>query len=98
MNADLSSFTRIPSGMGRAAARQVGDLAYNVLINGITAVMNEDAVALFAAGHNNFVPGGSGAAPSVATIDAARTAMAIQTDPSGSAVLNIDPAFLICPR
>lgn len=97
VNDDLNSFTRIPNGMGRAAGRQVGDLAWNVLINGITVTMNEDATALFHADHGNFVANGSGAAPSVATINAARTAMAIQTDPSGSATLNIRPAFLLVP-
>ncbi|MDJ0513072.1 MAG: HK97 family phage prohead protease [Methyloceanibacter sp.] len=94
VNDDLNAFTRVPNGMGRAAARQVGDLAWGVLINNPN--MNEDGVALFAAGHNNLAA--SGAAPSVDTIDAARTAMATQTDPSGSAVLNIPPSYLLVPR
>lgn len=99
VNDDLNAFTRIPNGMGRAAARQVGDLAWNVLINGITVTMNEDSIELFdAATHANFVAGGSGAAPSVATINAARTAMATQTDPSGAASLNITPRFLLVPH
>lgn len=98
VNDDLNVFTRIPQAMGRAAARVPGDLAYNSLINGITVAMNEDAKALFHADHSNFVAGGSGAAPSVATIDAAKTAMAIQTDPSGSAVLNISLGFMIVPK
>jgi len=98
VNDDLNAFTRIPNGMGRAAARQVGDLAWNVLINGITVAMNEDATALFHANHGNFVADTAGAAPSVITINAARTAMATQTDPSGSAVLNVTPAYLLVPK
>jgi HK97 family phage prohead protease len=97
VNDDLNALGRIPAGMGRAAARKVGDLAYNVLINGITVVLNQDAKALFHADHGNFVAAGSGAVPSVATINAARTAMATQTDPSGAAILNIRPSILIVP-
>lgn len=96
VNDDLDALGRIPAAMGRAASRTVGDLAYNVLINNPT--MNQDATALFDATHGNFVAGGSGAAPSVATINAARVAMGTQTDPSGAAILNIVPKFLICPR
>lgn len=95
VNDDLSALSRIPAAMGRSAARTVGDLAYGVLTTNPT--LNQDATALFAAGHGNFVAGGSGGAPSVATVEAARTAMATQTDPSGSAMLNARPRFLIVP-
>lgn len=95
INDDLDAFSRIPRSMGRAASRKVGDLAYEVLTSNPT--MNQDATALFHANHNNFVAGGSGAAPSVATIEAARTAMALQTDPAGN-VLNISPAYLLVPK
>ena len=83
--------------MGRAAARKVGDLAYDVLINGTTNTLNQDSTVLFHADHGNLIPDGSGAAPSVATVEAARTAMATQTDPSGAAILNVRPAYLLCP-
>lgn len=95
VNDDLDALGRIPASMGRAAARKVGDLAYAVLTSNPT--MNQDATALFAAGHSNLVAGGSGAAPSVATVEAARTAMATQTDPSGNAILNVRPRFLLVP-
>jgi hypothetical protein len=98
VNDDLNAFARVPNGMGRAAARTVGDLPYNVLINGITTTMNEDAKALFHSDHNNYVAPGSGAAPSVSTLDSAWSSMATQTDPSGAAVLNIVPRFWIGPR
>lgn len=96
VNDDLSALSAIPMGMGRAAARKVGDLVYNVLINNPT--MAQDSTALFHTDHGNFIAGGSGAAPSVATVNAARTAMATQTDPSGNAVLNVMPAFMLVPH
>ena len=96
VNDDLDALGRIPAAMGRSASRTVGDLAYNVLIN--NPVLNQDTTALFDAAHNNFVGPGSGGPPSVATVDAIRTSMGTQTDPSGAAILNIVPKFLICPR
>ena len=60
--------------------------------------MNQDATALFHADHNNDVAGGAGAAPSVATLNAAKTAMATQTDQSGNAILNILMKYVIVPR
>jgi len=95
INDDLDAFSRIPRSMGRAASRKVGDLAYATLTGNPT--MNQDATALFHANHSNYVAGGSGAAPSVSTIEAARTAMALQTDPAGN-VLNISPAYLLVPK
>ena len=98
VNDDLSALGAIPNSMGRAAARTIGDAAYTVLINGITTTLNQDSTAVFHADHANFVASGSGAAPSVATVDAGRVAMAKQTDPSGVATLNIEPSFLIVPK
>jgi hypothetical protein len=54
-----------------------------------------DGTALFHADHGNLA--GSGAAPSEATINAAITAMATQTDRAGNSKLNIAPKFLIAP-
>lgn len=93
-NDDLSALGDVPMKMGRAAARKIGDLAYAVLTTNPT--MAQDATALFdAATHANYVT--AGAAPSVATIEAGRTAMALQTDPSGQ-TLGIRPAYLIVPE
>lgn len=90
-NDDLSALSGIPRGMGRAAARKIGDLAYGVLI--ANPLLNQDGVAVFAAGHNNL---GTAGAPSVVTLDEARTAMALQKDPAGS-TLNIRAQHLIVP-
>lgn len=95
INDDLSVFTRLPSRMGRAARRTVGDLVYALLTdNGLMP----DNLALFHATHGNLVAGTPGAPPSVDTVSDAKTAMALQTDPDNNAhALNIRPAFLICP-
>lgn len=98
-NDDLNSLSRIPMAMGRAANRTVGDQAYNILTQaaGLGPTLNQDATALFdAAGHSNYYTGAG--APSVSTVDAMITAMALQTDPSGNAILNINPKYLLVPK
>jgi hypothetical protein len=82
--------------MGTAAARVVGDLVYDEILLG-NPTLNQDATALFAAGHGNYVAPGSGAAPSVTTLDAAMLAMRTQTDPDGNSTLNVMPQYLIVP-
>ena len=94
-NDDLSALGDIPMGMGMAAARKIGDLAYAILTNGTTATMTQDGVALFASAHSNYVT--AGAAPSVSTIEAGRTSMALQTDPQG-VTLGIRPRYIITPE
>jgi len=90
INDDLSAFTTVPQRMGRAAKRTVGDLVFAVLSS--NPVM-ADGTALFHADHGNLAA--SGAGPSEATINAAITAMAMQTDGSGEAKLNISPKYLL---
>jgi len=91
---NLDAFSMAPRRMGAAANRKIGDAAYSVLTT--NAALNQDSIALFHASHSNFVDNGSGAAPSVTTVEAAMTAMALQTDPAGN-TLNLQPAHLICP-
>jgi len=101
INDDLTAFTEIPRKMGRAANRKVGDLAYERLTSNPT--LNQDGVALFDATHGNLVGPGSGAAPSVATLNAGFTAMATQTAPSpdgGTTAghrINVRPRYLLVP-
>ena len=99
INDDLDQFTRVPMLMGRAAARTVGDKVYTSVLKGAAGVgptLSQDATALFdASTHANYVT--SGAAPSVSTLDAGRTSMALQTDPSGLAKIGIRPKYLIVP-
>lgn len=99
INDDVDAFTRIPASMGRAAARQVGDIAYAILT--ANGTLTQDGVALFdAAGHSN--DAASGGAITETTLDAGRLAMSTQTAPAPAsgetgATLNISPAFLIVP-
>jgi len=101
-NDDLDSLGTVPRKMGRAASRTVGDQAYNIFFQaaGLGPTLNQDSTALFdAAGHSNYLASGSGAAPSVATLNTAMTAMALQSDPSGNATsLGIRPRYLIVPE
>lgn len=94
INDDLNSFIGIPRGMGAAAVRAVDDACFNVLTSNPTM---GDGDTLFHSNHSNDAPNGSGAAPSVSTIDAAFTAMTTQTGPGG-AHLNITPRLLIVPQ
>lgn len=101
INDDLDGLSRVPRLMGRAAARKVGDKVYDTLTSNshVGPTLNQDSVALFnAASHNNYVASGGGAAPSVTTIDTGKTAMGTQTDPSGNAILNISPRYLLVPK
>lgn len=102
INDDVSAFTMIPSRMGRAASRVIGDLAYGQITSNPTM---GDGIALFNAAHNNLNESGAGGTPltndaaGVAALAAMDTAMALQSDVSGNATgLNILPAFLLVPR
>ena len=92
INDDLSMLLRIPTLMGRAAARVPGDLAYIALTSN---PLLADGVSLFDAAHNNL---GTGGAISVTTVGEARELMALQSDISNSANgLNILLGFLLVP-
>lgn len=94
INDDLQAFTRAPAAMARAAKRKIGDAVYLVLS---TNAAMSDGNALFSAAHSNYVAATSGAAPSVATLDAAYTAMATQTDPAGN-TLNAVGSYILIPH
>jgi hypothetical protein len=78
--------------LGRAAARTIEAQAYATLVANPTM---GDGTALFHADHGNLA--GSGAAPTVATVDAGRQAMALQTDISGNDYLDLRPSIALCP-
>lgn len=90
INDDLSILSTVPSRMGAAARRTVGNLVYAVLT--ANAAM-ADGVALFHSSHGNLA--GSGAVPSVTTMGAAKAAMMVQA--SGGHALNIVPKYMIVP-
>lgn len=93
INDDMNFFTKVPQRMGRAAIRTVGDLAYAVITDNAAMA---DGIALFHASHGNLAA--AGAAPSVVTLGAGRTAMGKQQDPDQNAhALNIRPAHVLGP-
>lgn len=94
-NDDLSALSAVPTGMGRAAARKVGDLAYTSLTSNPT--LNQDGTAVFDATHNNIGTAGPPSTVPGGSLDEAWTAMGLQTDPAGN-VLNISPQHLLVPR
>jgi hypothetical protein len=105
VNDDLGEFTRVPQQMGLAASRKINSIAYTPLTaNSYTGqTMTADSTVLFASGHSNYVASGSGAAPSVATLNTALAAMRKQKAPlpSGDSTstpyLNLAPAYLMVP-
>jgi hypothetical protein len=99
INDDLGAFTRIPSAMGRAASRTVGNLAYGVITSN---PLMSDGLALFSGtvigtDHGNLNIGGA-TPPTAVSFGAARQAMGRQTDSAANAVgLNIRPSYFLVP-
>lgn len=92
INDDMNQFTKVPTLMGRASKRTIGDVVCAILTSNPTM---SDSVTLFHADHKNLL---TGAAPTVASIDAARAAMAKQKDADGIATaLNLRPKFWLGP-
>jgi hypothetical protein len=95
INDDLGAFVGLASMLGRAAGRTVEADVYAMLaLNaGLGPVMG-DGLTLFHATHANI---GTGAAISMASIDADRVLMASQLDVSGNDYLDLRPAVLLVP-
>jgi hypothetical protein len=95
INDDLNMLTKVPSRMGRAARRTIGNLVYAVLT---TNAAMSDSVALFHATHKNLLTGGSSVLSSTSLVSA-RAKMATQVDPDSRATggLNIRPKYLLVP-
>jgi ATP-dependent protease ClpP protease subunit len=93
INDDLSAFTRLPRIMGRGAKRTVGDLVIALITSNADA---PDGTDLFHVDHANLAS--VAARPTVASISAARAAMALQkdVDENGTA-LGLRPAFALVP-
>jgi hypothetical protein len=91
LNEDMQALTRIPAGLGIAAATLESDTVWAV----ITAKAHmADGLPLFHATHKNLTT--TNALAAVANITAARKAMRKQTAPKGT-ILNLIPKFLIIP-
>lgn len=91
INDDLSAFVGLSAMLGRAARRTIEADVYALLASNPTM---GDGVALFHASHNNL---GTGGAPSVTTIEEARTLLAKQKDISGNDFLDLRPALWLGP-
>ncbi len=92
INDDLDAFTRIPAMYGNSIAQLESDVVWGIVTSNPAMA---DGNALFHTTHKNLA--GTGAALDVASVGAARAAMALQTGLDKKTVLNIRPAFLIVP-
>ncbi len=92
INDDLDAFTRIPAMYGNSIAQLESDVVWGIITANPAMA---DGNALFHTTHKNLA--GTGAALDVASVGAARAAMALQTGLDKKTVLNIRPAFLVVP-
>jgi len=91
INDDLSAFSGIGPDMGKSAAQMENEQMWLIFTaNGDMA----DGDAIFHANHSNL---GTAGAPSITTLDEAKTDMRNQTDPVQSKALNLVPAYAIVP-
>lgn len=88
INDDLGAFIGLSQMLGRAGRRTIEADVYALLAS--NPIMY-DGIALFHADHDNLA--GTGALVSVTSIEAARIAMAKQTDISGNDFLDLRPAL-----
>jgi hypothetical protein len=91
VNDDLDAFTRLPAQLGVRAREKENETFWNlILANPLMA----DGFAYFSSNHANLA--GAGAAISVATIGAGRSAMRLQVDLEGE-LMNVQPRYLVVP-
>lgn len=95
INDDIGALTDTRTKLGEAARRKYGDLVYAVLTGNPT--MGDGNNLFDANNHGNYVASGSGAPPSVATLNLGSAAMATQKDILGEQLLNMRPMFIIAP-
>lgn len=95
VNDDLGAFIGLATMLGRAARRTVEADVYALLaLNAGLGPAMGDGKTLFHADHGNI---GTGAALSVASLEADRVKMASQKDISGNDFLDLRPAVLLVP-
>lgn len=96
VNDDLGGLVRVAAALGQAAGRTIEKDVYALFaMNGGSGPTMSDGNPLFHAAHGNIA--GTGAAPGVASFDAARQAMAQQKDPAGNDFLDISPSIWLGP-
>lgn len=92
VNDDLDAISRVPAMHGNAARRKQNKKVYEVLTS--NPAMG-DSTALFASGHSNL--SAADANPSVATLNTAFLAMMKQTGLTSTAIINVQPRYIIVP-
>ncbi len=96
VNDDMDAFSRLATLLGRAAKLSVEIDVYALLTsNGGAGPTLGDGLAMFHANHGNIA--GTAAAPSVASFDALRVAMAQQKEPNGNEYLSLRPEIWLGP-
>lgn len=99
INDDLGAFIGLANAIGRAAKRTINSDVFALLaLNAGLGPLMADGKTLFHADHGNLIASGSGAAPSVTTIDAGRVAMGLQKDVSGNDFLDLAPSIWLGPK
>lgn len=91
INDDIGFITEVPGLYAASAKRTINKQVYSILVNN-PAIF--DGVALFHANHKNLIA--SGAAPSIATLQAIMLKLLNQVDPFGDAI-TVQPKFIIVP-
>ena len=95
VNDDLGAFVSVAADLGQSAARTIESDVYTALAsNSGLGPLLSDGKTLFHADHSNI---GSGAAISVAAIDADRVLMASQQDNGGNDFLDLRPSVGVVP-
>lgn len=95
INDDLGAFVGLAGALGRAAARTIESDVYALLaLNGGLGPTMSDTYTLFHANHNNIT---TGAAISMAALDADRVALGSQKDVGGNDYLDLVPDVLLVP-
>ena len=94
INDDMGAFTDLAALLGRAAHRTIEQDVYNLLgLNAGLGPVMADGNTLFHASRGNLVA--TGVAPTMASLEAMRVAMASQRDASGNEWLDIRPAVAV---
>jgi len=92
INDDIGFISSLTTNLGRAAKRTIENKVFALLTANPTM---KDGFALFSTDHGNYQ--GTGAVPSVDSLEAARVAMAQQMDISGNEYLDIRPNIWLGP-
>lgn len=93
LSGDIAPTVQLAEAMGRAAAFTIDDALIDLITSNPT--LGTDSVALFHSSHANLAA--SGAAPSVATLNAARGALRKQRDQNSTRRMNTPAARLLVP-